>query len=98
MPEDKKNEKIKKAAALSYAPGDDHAPKVIATGKGQIAEKIIETAKEARIPIYEDEHLAEVLSGIKIGSEIPSELYEVVAEVLAFISKLDEKYVREWKL
>lgn len=98
MPIEKKNDKIKKASALTYSPGEDHAPKVIATGKGVIAEKIIETAKEAKIPIYEDEHLADVLSGIRIGSEIPAELYEVVAEVLAFISKLDEKYKREWKL
>jgi flagellar biosynthesis protein len=89
-----KNEthKIKKASALSYEPGEDRAPKVIATGKGEIAQKIIEKAKEAKIPVVEDEHLAEALSHISLGSEIPSELYEVVAEVLAFISRLDESY------
>lgn len=97
MPEEKKSERIKKATALSYAPGEDRAPKVVASGKGAIAEKIIETAKDAKVPVYEDEHLADVLSEIKIGSEIPPELYEVVAEVLAFISRLDEKYVRDWK-
>ena len=97
MPEEKM-EKTKKASALSYEPGEHKAPKVIATGKGQIAEKIIEKAKEANIPIYEDAHLAEALSGIKLGSEIPAELYDVVAEVLAFISRLDEKYKKEWKL
>lgn len=88
--------KIKKAAALAYEPGESKAPKVIASGRGEIAEKIIEKAKEANVPIYEDAHLAEALSGIKIGSEIPPELYEVVAEVLAFISKLDDKYSRRW--
>ena len=83
---------IKKASALSYALGEDSAPKVIASGKGEIAEKIIEKAKEAKIPVYEDKHLAEALSHISIGEEIPTELYEVVAEVLSFISRLDESY------
>lgn len=89
-----KNEahKIKKASALSYTPGENTAPKVIATGKGDIADKIIEKAKEANIPVYEDQHLAEALSHISLGSEIPTELYEVVAEVLAFISRLDQSY------
>lgn len=84
--------KIKKASALSYTPGEDSAPKVVASGKGVIAEKIIEKAKEIKIPVYEDEHLAEALSHISFGEEIPKELYEVVAEVLSFISRLDESY------
>lgn len=89
-----KADRIKKASALSYTPGDDKAPKVIAAGKGEIAEKIIEAANEHKIPVYHDEHLAEALSGIKLGSEIPTELYELVAEVLAFISRLDQQYKR----
>lgn len=89
-----KYEKMKKAAALSYKPGEDKAPRVVASGRGVMADKIIEKAREARIPVYEDEHLAEALSSIKLGSEIPQELYEVVAEVLAFISRLDGKYSR----
>lgn len=89
---------IKKAAALRYTPGEDGAPKVIASGKGDIAEKIVEKAKEAKIPVYEDKHLAEALSHISIGEEIPSELYEVVAEVLSFISRLDESYSVSKKL
>lgn len=91
---EKKPEKVKKAAALSYAPGKDRAPRVVASGKGVIAEKIIEKAREARIPVYEDEHLAEALSDIRLGSEIPYELYDVVAEILAFIGRLDGKYMR----
>jgi flagellar biosynthesis protein len=86
------NHTIKKASALSYNPGENKAPKVIASGKGEIANKIIEKAKEAKIPVYEDAHLAESLSHLALGSEIPSELYEVVAEVLSFISWLDESY------
>lgn len=91
-PEKNEERKIKKASALNYIPGEDSAPKVIASGKGVIAEKIIEKAKEAKIPVYEDKHLAEALSHISLGEEIPTELYEVVAEVLSFISKLDESY------
>lgn len=87
-----KSNKIKKASALSYTPGEDSAPKVIASGKGVVAEKLIEKAKEAKIPIYEDQHLAETLSHISLGNEIPPQLYEVVAEVLSFISRLDENY------
>lgn len=95
--EKSENHKIKKASALSYIRGEDHAPKVIASGKGEIAEKIIEKAKETKIPVYEDQHLAEALSHISLGSEIPPELYEVVAEVLTFISRLDESYSRRVK-
>ena len=83
--------KIRKATALVYEPGENKAPKIIATGRGDIAEKIIEKAIETDVPVIEDEHLADVLGVLKIGTEIPEELYEVVAEVLAFISRLDEK-------
>lgn len=88
---------IKKASALSYDPEKDGAPRVVASGKGVIAEKIIEKAKEAKIPVVEDEHLAESLSFISLGSEIPAELYDVVAEVLTFISFLDKSYAGRYK-
>lgn len=96
--EKKESNKIKKASALSYTPGEDKAPRVVASGKGEIAQKIIEKAREYKIPVYEDPHLAEALSHISLGDEIPSDLYEVVAEVLAFISKLDESYGMNKKL
>lgn len=88
---------MKKAAALSYKPGEDEAPRVIVSGKGVIAEKILEKAKEEKIPVYEDAHLADALVKLKFGSEIPAELYEVVASVLAFISKVDEKAGEKFK-
>jgi flagellar biosynthesis protein len=94
--------KIKKATALAYTPHQDNAPKVIASGKGVIAEKILEKAKEEKIPVVEDAHLAETLDRLSVGSEIPAELYEVVAEVLAFISRVDDaagkKYARDKRL
>ena len=88
------NEKksIKKVTALKYNPIEDEAPKIVASGKGEIAQKILEKAKEENIPVYEDAHLAEVLTELKVGDEIPPELYEVVAEVLTFISRLDKEH------
>jgi flagellar biosynthesis protein len=89
----KKNKKeIKHATALQYTPGKDVAPKVIATGKGQIAEKIIEKAKENDVPVYQDTNLAKTLSALGIGEEIPPEIYEVVAEILIFIGSVDKSY------
>lgn len=80
--------KIKEAAALKYSP-DDAAPKIVAIGKGEIAEKILETAKENDVPIYENPELAQTLALLSIGDEIPEELYEIVAEILVFVSDLD---------
>ena len=86
---EEKNEKQKTAVALAYMPGDA-APKILATGKGAIAEKIIETAKEADVPFYKDDKLADTLSKLEIGDMIPPELYEVVAEILVFVDGMDK--------
>jgi len=82
---DKKN---KKAVALSYKAGDI-SPKVVARGQGFVAENIIKNAQEADVPIYEDKQLTEELSRLDIGQNIPPELYEVVAQVLVFVSDMD---------
>lgn len=84
-------EKMKKktAVALGYEKGDV-APKIIATGTGAVAEKIIEKAKEADVPLYEDAPLASTLSKLEIGEAIPSELYDVVAEILVFVNDMDK--------
>ncbi len=78
----------KKAVALEYEPGDQ-APKVIATGQGKLAERIIEVAKEADVPVHKDAKLAESLSILDIGEYIPPELYSIVAEVLVFVDSMD---------
>jgi flagellar biosynthesis protein len=85
-----------KAVALKYSP-EDIAPKVVAKGAGTIAEKIIEKGQDADVPIYQDEKLTEELTRLDLGEHIPPELYEVVAQVLIFISDLDklETYRRE---
>lgn len=86
--EDRK-EKVKQAVALEYDPADD-APRVIASGKGVLAEKIIERAKESDVPIHRDDKLADTLSRLEIGEMIPPELYEVVAEILIFVDSMDK--------
>ncbi len=88
MAQEKEN-KIKQAIALEYNPEED-APKVIASGKGILAEKIIEKAKESDVPIHRDDKLADTLSRLEIGEMIPPELYEVVAEILIFVDSMDK--------
>jgi flagellar biosynthesis protein len=81
--------KTKQAIALGYNP-DEEAPKIIATGKGIIAERILEKAKESNVPIHRDDKLADTLSRLDIGDMIPPELYEVVAEILVFVDAIDK--------
>jgi flagellar biosynthesis protein len=81
--------KKKQAIALEYDPNDS-APKVIASGQGVIAEKIIAKAKEEKIPVHKDDKLADTLSRLEIGDMIPPELYEVVAEILVFVDAMDK--------
>ena len=79
----------KTAVAVAYEPGE-RAPKIIATGKGYTAERIIEKAKEENIPFYRDDKLAKTLSKLEIGEMIPPELYEVVAEILVFVDDMEK--------
>ena len=83
------NNKPKTAVALQYNKGDE-APGVIATGKGEIANRIIEEADKADVPLYEDAKLAKTLSKLEIGDVIPQELYGVVAEILVFVDRMDK--------
>ena len=87
MADEKK--KIKQAVALEYDPSDE-APKIVATGKGKVAERIIEKAKEANVPVHKDDKLASTLSKLDIGDFIPPELYEVVAEILVFVDQMEK--------
>lgn len=82
--------KVPKAIALSYNEECDAAPRVTAKGKGHVAEKIIEAAKENDVPIKEDPSMVELLSEVELNEEIPEELYEVVAELLSYIYRLDQ--------
>jgi flagellar biosynthesis protein len=72
------------AVALAYEPGDN-APTVLASGRGFVGQKIIDTAKAAGVPLEQNPALAQALSTIELGEEIPEELYVAVAEILGFI-------------
>lgn len=85
----KEEEKVKTAVAVAYEPGE-RAPKILATGKGELAEKIVETAKENKVPLYKDHKLASTLAKLEIGEMIPPELYDVVAEILVFVDDMDK--------
>lgn len=87
-------EKKPLVAAIKYEVEKDHAPRLLAKGQGEIADKIMDIARELDIPTYKDEKLVRQLHHLSLGEEIPPELYQVVAEVLAFIVDLDMKEER----
>ena len=80
-----------KAVALKYRSATDNAPKVVATGKGKVAQKIIDIAKAHNIYIHDDPDLVEVLAQLDLNDEIPTDLYIVVSELLAFVYSLNRK-------
>ncbi len=82
----------KEAVALSYNQTNSNAPKVIAKGKGKIADNILEQAEMHHVPIHQDSTLVELLGQLDLNESIPEELYQAVAEVFAFIYRLDQKY------
>lgn len=82
-------DKSPKAVALKYDRKKDNAPRVIAKGRGEIAEKIIEVARAHNVPMCEDKNLIQILEALDLETEIPPELYRAVAEVLAFIYRLN---------
>ena len=82
-------EKSPKAVALKYDRKKENAPRVIAKGRGEIAKKIIEVAQAHNVPLYQEKNLIQILEALDLETEIPSELYRAVAEVLAFIYRLN---------
>jgi len=87
----KQNMKQERAVALKYRPAKDNAPKVVASGKGETARKIIELAREHGIYIHDDPDLVEVLSQLDLNAEIPTDFYIVISELLAFVYALNKK-------
>ncbi|MDY0211848.1 MAG: EscU/YscU/HrcU family type III secretion system export apparatus switch protein [Desulfuromonadaceae bacterium] len=83
--------KIKKATALKYD-GADSAPVVVASGQGEIAERIVKLAHEAGLHISNDPVLAELLAKVPVGQEIPEELYLAVAEILTYVYRLNGQH------
>lgn len=83
--------KRKQAAALTYRDDSHSAPIVSAKGKGFVADKIIEEAKQHNVPIMQDPSLVQILGELEINRVIPNELYQAVAEVFAFVYNVDQQ-------
>lgn len=81
-----------KAVALLYDRQQGDAPRIVATGQGEIAKRIISLANESGVEIMTDADLVEILSHVPLGDEIPMELYQAVAEILAFVYRVNERY------
>jgi flagellar biosynthesis protein len=79
------------AVALRYEPKKDRAPKVIGKGRGHLAEKILELARQHDIPIRQDKNLLQILSHLDLHQEVPAEIYKVIAEILAFVYRLSNR-------
>lgn len=79
----------KKAVALKYTPGQNEAPVVVAKGQGEIAEMILQRAKDSGVAVQEDAALVEVLSKLDLDQQIPPELYSLVAEILSYVYQSD---------
>lgn len=78
-----------RAVALRYDPTQDAAPKVVAKGRGRLAEQILEEARKHAVPIQHDANLVRVLGRLNLDQEIPPELYQAVAVILAFLHKVN---------
>ncbi|MEA1914235.1 MAG: FlhB-like flagellar biosynthesis protein [Campylobacterota bacterium] len=90
--ETKNKDFIQKAVALSYDDQSNSAPKVVASGKGEIAKNIIKIAQDNDLPIRKDEDLVELLSKLDIDKEIPPNMYKAVAEIFSFIYDITNKH------
>ncbi len=84
-------EQIRRAVALHYDPASRQAPSIAASGKGWLAERIINLARDNKVPVVEDQALVKVLGNLPLGEEVPQELYEAVAAIYAFIIQADSR-------
>ncbi|QFU23464.1 EscU/YscU/HrcU family type III secretion system export apparatus switch protein [Shewanella eurypsychrophilus] len=90
------NDKKKQREAVALRFGGQHAPTVTATGKGTVADEIINLAEQAGIHIHQDPHLSVFLQRLELGEEIPKELYLLIAELIAFTYMLEGKFPDQW--
>jgi flagellar biosynthesis protein len=86
-----KPDQPKKAAALRYDQARDAAPRVVAKGRGKLAQRIVAAAQSNRIPLVQDANLMQMLDLLALDTQIPPELYQAVAEVLAFVYRLNHE-------
>lgn len=81
---------MKKAVALAYKIHQDKAPKVLASGKGEVAQRIIAKAKKWDIPLFQNEALVESMLNLKIEEEIPPKFYQAVVEIFIWLNQCEE--------
>lgn len=79
-----KNTLNKKAVALKYDETKNRAPVIVASGMGYMAEKIVETANENGVPVYEDNSLATILTQLELGSQVPEEVYQTIVDIYLY--------------
>ena len=89
----KANPSLRQAVALRYRKSKDVAPRVTASGQGRIADAIIKKAREAGVTLMEDPDLVNLLDKVPIGETIPLPLYKAVAEVLAYVYRINKTLV-----
>ena len=87
------NRATNRAVALRYE--GEGAPVVVASGMGYLAERMIEVAAESGVPIYEDNSLSTILTQLKLGQEIPEELYKAIVEIYVYFLHFDPNKVKE---
>ncbi|MFH1617327.1 MAG: EscU/YscU/HrcU family type III secretion system export apparatus switch protein [Candidatus Margulisiibacteriota bacterium] len=95
---DREELKKRTAIAMRYDVEKDKAPLILASGRGPVADEILRIAEDNKIPLYEDPELAKLLGKLEIDTEIPAELYMLVAEVLFFVFQLDRMAEKKEKL
>jgi flagellar biosynthesis protein len=83
--------KSRKAAVLRYDTTRDQAPRVVAKGRGKMADRIVALAQEHHVPLVEDRNLVQVLEALDLNTDIPPELYQAVAEVLVFVYRMNRQ-------
>ena len=83
--------RAREAVALRYDAPESEAPRITAAGSGAVAERILELARRHGVPVREDRALVEILAKLEVGSEIPPQLYQVVAEVLAYVYRVNAR-------
>ena len=77
------------AVALRYLAGADDAPRVVARGRGEVADRILALAREHGVPVHPDRDLVAALAALDIGTQVPPKLYEALAEVLAYVYRVN---------
>ncbi len=75
----------KRAVAIRYEKHKDTAPRIVAKGAGEVAQAILHAAEKSEVPVFENGGLVDSLIALELGSVIPEELYQVVAEILAYV-------------